>query len=1125
MPGPRVVKSKKHSLKGEIEYHDQQIVRGWALDTRSPQRPVALQVFESNTLVGELRASVFRWDLMSRFGTGGCHGFIYRLPEHFLANGGGSFEFQFRTSGKPLDNCPVEVAPVDERLEIPFETTNLTGDRVLVLAPHPDDESLACGGSLILHAENRDPVKIVFLTDGSQADVAREHSRTEYIAMRRKEATEACEILGISDFDFWDIPDRTLISSPDALDRLCDLLRTYSPGLIYAPSPLEYHPDHRAAANLVWKAAERTQLDATIAFCEFNQPIRVNTLVDISAVVERKSRACAAYASQLRQRPYADVSLSLSRFRALTVSPEVEHAEGFFVLSSREISGRPVDWFTTCQHLGLATSEVAENPLVSIIVRTKDRPTLLREALSSILTQTYSNLEVLIINAGTVDVSRVVSEFENLVTIRQIHPPEPVGKAAAANLGAKNAAGKYLNFLDDDDLLYSTHIEKLVRFLEVTGERMAYSDCEKATYEWQGGRFQLAAEKTLCYGTDYDRDRLYLNNYIPFMTAVFQRSLAEEVQYFDESLDGLEDWDFWLRASKLTDFHRIPGVTAQYRFLAEHDYRPHALRIYQKHVDDWIELAKSSWPSRIEELQNEKAKLNDGWTIVEDGLSQPRDGEKLIDVLVRAQNEVRTLRKALTGAQNEIRNITESLSWRAIRLVPDPLLRVLKSGFEQIEGLWSSVLAAVRGSSNEDRARLHGALAATQIELLSVTQDKMRRTNSRRDRLRLPSSRMGPPPGRKSEQSSEERQPARDRWQGPAINTHADLGGTAETVVSERNGVGDEYIVRSFRTGDEHQILKLFETCFGVPRGKEHWEWKYLNNPWGGRKISLAFASDGNLVAHYSGYPSVFYDANSGAPKELLGLQIGDTMTAPRARQVGRRSTTLLHRVMRHHFAHFCENHVGLNYGFNTGKIQRYYLRLVEGSQFFEAAPFMVLDLKGSAASALHKLSVETRYDVTRVLQIDEQWATLFDRVAVDYGMLVRRDTRYVLWRYLECPDVDYRLYAIRYANRLVGWSVFRQQDDKLIWGDGLFDRAHPDAFGTVLACVLERPEHASTRQVEGWFSARPEWWRDVIRGLGFEDRPEPDRLGMIYKPFVAPDPGVRFRSSLYYTKGDSDLF
>ena len=1042
------MRPRKHSLKGAIEYHDRQIVKGWALDAVSPERPVTLQVFESDRLVEAFTASVFRWDLMYRFRTCGCHGFVYRLPQHILANGGGAFHFRFRMSGRLLDNSPVEVAPVDERLEIPFETTNLTGDRVLVLAPHPDDESLACGGSLILHAENRDPVKIVFLTDGSQADVAHEYSSTEYIALRRKEATAACEILGISDLDFWDIPDRTLISSSDALDRLCDLLLSYTPGLIYAPSPLEFHPDHRAAANLIWKAVERSQFDTTIAFYEFNRPIQVNTLVNISAAVERKSRACAAYASQLRYRPYTDASISLSRYRALTVSPEAEHAEGFFVLSSREITGRPIDWFTTCQHSCLTTSEVVGKPLVSIIVRTTDRPTLLREALSSILTQTYSNLEVLIVNDGTVDIARIVSEFKNLLTIRQFRPPAPLGRAASANLGAKNATGKYLNFLDDDDLLYSTHIEKLVGYLEATGERMAYSDCEQANYEWQGDRFQAAGERTLLYGIDYDRDRLYLSNYIPFMTAVFQRSLAEEVRYFDESLDALEDWDFWLRASKLTNFHRILGVTAQYRIFAEHDYRSHLPSIYQKHVDE---------------------------------MEQAR------------------LRYDLATAQTELARIKESLSWRAIRLVPDPLLRALKSGFEGIVGLGRNAKFSDNTSSNADDDGSQGSASDTCVEDEPATKE--------------------------SEQSSEERQPARDRWQGPAINTHVDLGGTAETVVSERNGVGDEYIVRSFRTGDEHQILKLFETCFGVPRGKEHWEWKYLNNPWGARNISLAFASDGNLVAHYSGYPSVFYDANSGAPKALLGLQIGDTMTAPQARQVGRRSTTLLHRVMRHHFAHFCENHVDLNYGFNTGKIQRYYLRLVEGSQFFEAAPFMALDLKGSAASALHKLSVGARHEVTRVQEIDEQWDKLFDRAAVDYGILTRRDTRYVQWRYLECPDVDYRLYAVRDANRLVGWSVFRQQDDRLIWGDGMFDRAHAHAFGTVLACALERPEHADTRQVEGWFSKRPEWWRDVVRGLGFEHRPEPDSLGMIYKPFVEPDPGVRFRSSLYYTKGDSDLF
>ena len=68
----------------------------------------------------------------------------------------------------PLQGSPVKIAfPLVENREIPFESSDLTGHRVLVLSPHPDDESLNCAGALILHRKKRDPVKVIFLTDGS----------------------------------------------------------------------------------------------------------------------------------------------------------------------------------------------------------------------------------------------------------------------------------------------------------------------------------------------------------------------------------------------------------------------------------------------------------------------------------------------------------------------------------------------------------------------------------------------------------------------------------------------------------------------------------------------------------------------------------------------------------------------------------------------------------------------------------------------------------------------------------------------------------------------------------------------------------------------------------------------
>ena len=59
---------------------------------------------------------------------------------------------------------------------------------------------------------------------------------------------------------------------------------------------------------------------------------------------------------------------------------------------------------------------------------------------------------------------------------------------------------------------------------------------------------------------------------------------------------------------------------------------------------------------------------------------------------------------------------------------------------------------------------------------------------------------------------------------------------------------------------------------------------------------------------------------------------------------------------------------------------------------------------------------------------------------------------------------------------------------------------------------------------ISGWLTSRPAWWDETVTALGFERRPEPQELGLVYVPFEH-DPGDDFRRGLYYTWGDSDLF
>lgn len=474
----------------------------------------------------------------------------------------------------------------DEGQYYPFSTTDLSGNTVLVLSPHPDDESLTSGGSIALHVSSGDPVKVVVLTDGAKADNSGAYGFEEYVSLRQTEAKAAATTLGVSDLEFWNIPDRELARTTGVLERLCGLLNEYKPTLVYAPSPLEFHPDHRATANLIWGAVQRTALDCKIAFYDYNRPVNINTLVDISRVVELKRQAGNCYQSQLEVYPYVECAISFNHYRSLTVSGSCQYAEGFFIIDARDIWSKPIESFAVKQFLPIRGN--IDAPLVSIVIRTRNRLALLRDAIASVLSQTYPNLEIVVVNDGGDRVNGVVEEFEKYATIKLVNHPAPAGRAAAANSGMNAASGKYINFLDDDDVLYSTHVEKLVRFLETTGEQFAYSDCGKRDYRLHENEWVAEEIEEPFFGVDYDMARLFENNYIPLMCAMFRRELFELCGPFDTALEWLEDWDLFLRMAKRVNFHRVPGVTAEYRRFSRSNYdnKFWTLKIYKKYRDN-----------------------------------------------------------------------------------------------------------------------------------------------------------------------------------------------------------------------------------------------------------------------------------------------------------------------------------------------------------------------------------------------------------------------------------------------------------------------------------------------------------------------------------------------------------
>lgn len=452
-----------------------------------------------------------------------------------------------------------------EEALVPFQTASLVGAKVLVLAPHPDDETMGCGGSLALHRAHGDPVKVLVLTDGARAS-GPDAGEPDYIALRERETRSALDVLGIHDVEFWRLPDRALTADAATVARLESVINEYRPTLLYVPSPLEPHPDHVAAAHLVWAAIRQTDIPLGLCLYEVGLPIRPNTLVDITPVLSQKERALDCYTSQLALNDYRSKILGLNRYRSYTLPAHVTHAEAFWRLGpdeARAASPELIRWQMAREEEG---ARVPDLPLVSVIVRTFNRPRFLQECLQSILAQTYRNIEVVVVNDGGQDVEPVLAELRPFVRITAVVHEQPAGRPKALNAGLSQAKGDYIAYLDDDDIYYPDHIETLVNFLRAGTYQVAYTDVRSALQRLdpESGTY-VTYETRQEFCKDFDPDWLRFENYIPINAVMHSRKVIEEVGPFDETMELLEDWELWIRMSRLYKFARVAKCTAEYR--------------------------------------------------------------------------------------------------------------------------------------------------------------------------------------------------------------------------------------------------------------------------------------------------------------------------------------------------------------------------------------------------------------------------------------------------------------------------------------------------------------------------------------------------------------------------------
>lgn len=217
---------------------------------------------------------------------------------------------------------------------------------------------------------------------------------------------------------------------------------------------------------------------------------------------------------------------------------------------------------TTSSRDAFGSATVLPAPRVTVIVRTRNRPDMLRAALESVCAQSYRPIELVVVNDGGDEVQDIVRDCEGelgSVLYQRLAPAQ--GRSAAANRGLEMARGELVIFLDDDDWFLPGHVARLVEALRAHPQAgVAYAGVECVEDDGEGGLRPVHV-----FDQGFDPIHLALQNYIPMHAALFRRELIDSGCRIDETLDLYEDWDFWIQLSERTEFIHVPGISAVYR--------------------------------------------------------------------------------------------------------------------------------------------------------------------------------------------------------------------------------------------------------------------------------------------------------------------------------------------------------------------------------------------------------------------------------------------------------------------------------------------------------------------------------------------------------------------------------
>jgi LmbE family N-acetylglucosaminyl deacetylase/GT2 family glycosyltransferase len=332
----------------------------------------------------------------------------------------------------PPERAALTAAPAAWKDFPPLLDPQTLPRRVLVLAPHPDDEVLGCGGMLAFHAARGDEVRLVFLTGGGSP--------------REEEAARAARSLGLDAPRVHGFADGELAAEEELASCIAREIAEFDPELVYAPSPLEHHPDHRATLRALVDAA--ASADFRCLLYGVNQPAPRGVLFDITRWREQKREALEAHASQSLATGLVDKAEALGRAATINVDdPAVEACEAFSDVGARELASfaRRADQLAPVVDDG--------RPAATAVISSWNKIESVRRNLEGLFRQTRPFARVVVVdNASTDGTAEMIrAEFPAVHLVEMPH--SNYGACETFNVGFAQAETPWIAILDDDVVL------------------------------------------------------------------------------------------------------------------------------------------------------------------------------------------------------------------------------------------------------------------------------------------------------------------------------------------------------------------------------------------------------------------------------------------------------------------------------------------------------------------------------------------------------------------------------------------------------------------------------------------------------------------------------------------------